>query len=316
MRYFPPVRVSVVGVGYMGTLHARKLKSIDSAELVGVWDTDKSRREQVAAELGTKAFNSLEEAIGYAQAVVLATPSDTHGKLGMHIIQLGRHILIEKPIAINEEEASILLELADEYDVVLMTGHIENFNPAFITGKKFVQKPIFVEAHRLTAFRDRGVEVSVVEDLMIHDLELVAQLCGTDVDSVDVVSAPVITDKPDIAQVRLKYSDGCVVNLTASRLSLSPKRKMRIFQKNSYVGMDFGEREVEVARIAENPAEGEVINWGGKKIELLRPQVPDSDPLENELRHFIDCINHNRRPDNSSAVWAVKMCEYIVRHSR
>ena len=316
MKYFPPVRVSVVGVGYMGTLHARKLKSIDSAELVGVWDIDKSRREQVAAELGTKAFNSLDEAIGYAQAVVLATPSDTHGKLGMHIIQLGRHILIEKPIAINEEEASILLELADEYDVILMTGHIENFNPAFMIGKEFIQKPIFVEAHRLTAFRDRGVEVSVIEDLMIHDLELVAQLCGTDVDSVDVVSAPVITDKPDIAQVRLKYSDGCVVNLTASRLSLSPKRKMRIFQKNSYVGMDFGEREVEVARIAEKPAEGEVINWGGKKIELLRPQVPDSDPLETELRHFIDCINHNRRPDNSSAIWAVKMCGYITRHSR
>ncbi len=150
---------------------------------------------------------------------------------------------------------------------------------------------------------------------MIHDLELVAQLCGTDVDSVDVVSAPVITDKPDIAQVRLKYSDGCVVNLTASRLSLSPKRKMRIFQKNSYVGIDFGDREVEVARIAGDSAEGEVIQWGGKKIELLRPTVPDADPLETELRHFIDCILDGRRPDNTSAVWAVKMCGYILRHS-
>ncbi len=144
MRITPPVRVSVVGVGYMGSLHARKLKEIDSAELVGVWDIDESRREKIASELGTRAFNSFDEAVGYAQAVVLATPSDTHGKMGMHIIQLGRHLLVEKPLAVDENEANILVELAEEHDVVLMTGHIENFNPAFMIGKKFVQKPIFV----------------------------------------------------------------------------------------------------------------------------------------------------------------------------
>ncbi len=314
MRFFTPVKISVIGTGYMGTIHARKLAKLNEAKLVGVWDIDKQKADKVAEELNTKSFQSFDEAIGYSQAVILATPSDTHGKLGMQIIELGRHILIEKPIADSENEADILIELAEEHEVTLMVGHIENFNPAYIAAKKYIGNPVFVEVHRLTSFRDRGAEVSVVEDLMIHDLELLPKFCGTDVTSVEVSGASVITNKPDIAQVRLKFASGLIVNLTASRMSFNSKRKMQIFQDNSYVGIDFGDRTAEIARIANKQTEGEIIQFGDKQIELIRPEIPDIDPLEEELKTFISAINENKSFDNSTSLWALKMCDYILRH--
>ncbi|MCD6594084.1 Gfo/Idh/MocA family oxidoreductase [bacterium] len=316
MRYTPPVKISVIGTGYMGSLHVRKLANLDGAKLVGVWDIDKSKAQKVADEFGTKAFKSFDEAVGYSQAVVLATPSNTHGKLGMQIIEVGRNILIEKPIADSEDEADILIEFAAERDAILMVGHIENFNPAYIVAKKYITKPVFVEAHRLTAFRDRGGDVSVVEDLMIHDLELIPQFCGTDVESIDISGAAVITKKPDIAHVRMKYNDGLVVNLTSSRLSLSAKRKIRIFQKDAYIGIDFGERTVEIARMAGKNPEGKIVRLGNNKVEVIRPEIPKTDPLEEELKFFIESINKNKPVDNSTAVWAIKMCGYILRHSK
>ena len=316
MHYTPPVKISVIGTGYMGRLHAKKLASLDGAELVGVWDIDRAKAERVAKEVGTKAFKSFDEAVGYAQAVVLATPSNTHAKLGMRIIEVGRDLLIEKPIADNENEAELLNEFAAEREVILMVGHIENFNPAYIVAKKYLKTPIFVEAHRLTAFRDRGGDVSVVEDLMIHDLELIAQFCGTDVKSVDISGAAIITKKPDIANVRLKYKDGLIVNLTSSRLSFSAKRKLRVFQQDAYIGIDFGEKTVEIAKLAGKNPEGEIIELGKAKVEIIRPEIPKTDQLEEELKFFIKSINENNPPDNSTAIWAIKMCEYILGHSK
>ena len=316
MKYMPPVKISVIGVGYMGFLHAKKLAQLEGANLVGVWDTDTERANHVAKELGTKAFDSFDEAVGYSQAVVLATPSQTHGKIGMHIIQRARHILIEKPIAVSVEQAEVLIDLANEHNVFLMVGHIENFNPAFIEAKKYIKEPLFIEVHRLTSFRERGADVSVVEDLMIHDLEILARVCGTDVESIDISTASVITDSPDIANVRMKFENGTVANITASRLSLRAKRKMRIFQKNTYIGIDFGQRILEIAKLAEDDTEGEFVSIGEKKVELIHPEIQVIDQLEEELKCFINYIRTDTPPTATSALWALKMCRYIVGHSK
>jgi len=316
MRYYMPINVSVIGVGHMGFLHAQKLSKMAGVKLVGIWDTDTERMNKVAAELGTKAFESFDEIVGYSRAVVLASPSSTHGKLGMHIIERARHLLIEKPIAASVEEAEVLTEIATEHKTVLMVGHIENFNPAFLAAKKYIDKPIFIETHRLTSFRERGADVSVVEDLMIHDLEILAQLCGTNVDSIDVSEASVLTDSSDIANVRMKFENETVANITASRLSLTPQRKMRVFQNNAYISIDFANKIVEIAKIAGENPDGKIIQLGNTDIEVLRPKIAQTDQLEEELKFFINAIKKDTRIDNSSAVWALRMSKYITGKSK
>ncbi len=311
MRYEHPVRVVVIGVGSMGTLHCEKLLRMPDVRLIGVWDKDEARRVSVARRFGVKAFASLDEAIGYAQAVVLATPTNTHGRLGVQVLQRARHLFVEKPLAATSDEAEILVDLAAEHGVVLMVGHIENFNPAFAKAREFIDSPLFIEAHRLTRFRGRGDDVSVVHDLMIHDIELVAGMVGCQVDFIHASGAAVLTDKVDIANVRIQFNCGCVANFTASRLSLSPKRKMRIFQQSCYISVDFSGRVLEVARPAGKNPEGEVIEMDGFKIELLRPKLPEGDPLEAELRFFIDCVKSDTPPPVESALAAVRICEQI-----
>ncbi len=316
MRYDFPIRVSIVGVGHMGSLHAEKLKDIDGVKLVGVWDKDTARAEEIAEKADTKVFSSFDDAVGYAQAVILATPTETHGRLGLQVLKRMRHLFIEKPIASNEQEAEILINLAKDYGLVLMVGHIENFNPAFVKAREFIEKPLFIEAHRLTAFRGRGADVSVVEDLMVHDIEILIKLCKSEVDSIDASAATVLTDSLDIANVRIKFEDGCVANLTASRLSLSQKRKMRIFQHNAYIAIDFDKRAVEVIRPAEENAEGEVISMGDFKLEVLHPEVPESDPLEAELKHFVQAIRQERPVDSEPALQALRLAKHIVEEVR
>lgn len=307
MHYNVPIRVSVVGVGHMGTLHARKIKSMDGVRLVGVWDKDTARTAEVAAQFQTRAFASLDDAIGYSQAVILATPTETHGKIGLQIIERARHLLIEKPIASSEEEAEILMDLSIDHNIVLMVGHIENYNPALVAARNFIKKPLFIEAHRLTPFRGRGADVSVIEDLMVHDIELLVGFCRSGTSSIDASAASVLTKNPDIANARIGFKSGCVANITASRLSLSPKRKMRIFQKDGYISIDFEKHVLEIVRpVSENPV-GEIVEMEGFKLEILRPEIPSADPLENELSNFFSAIMEERGSNVESAVTALRI---------
>lgn len=312
MRQTSPIRVSLIGAGHMGTLHAKKLRGIEGINFVGLWDIDAGRASVLAKQIGTKAFSSFDEAIGYSQAVILATPTETHGRMGLQVIERMRHLFIEKPIAANENEADILLNLAAECEVVLMVGHIENFNPAFVAARKFIKKPLFIESHRLTEFRGRSTDVSVIEDLMIHDIEILVNICGTEIAKIDASAAAVMTTSPDIANVRIRFDSGCVANLTASRLSLSPKRKMRIFQKNAYLGIDFDARTLQVVRPAGEKPNGDVISMGGFKLEVVHPDVPKYDPLEQELRHFFDAIRNEQPVNSEPALQALKIVKQIA----
>ncbi len=308
-----PVKVAVVGTGYMGTLHAKKLANIANAQLIGVFDIDPIKKRDTAEIVGTKPFDTLDDAIKAADAIVLASSSSTHGKIGMQIIENGVHLLIEKPITASVEEAEVLVELAAEKNIVLKVGHIENFNPALAAARKFIDNPIFIEAHRLTSFRERGTDVSVVEDLMIHDLEILARICGTQLESMDVSQAQVLTSSPDISNVRLKFSTGCVANLTASRLSLAQKRKMRIFQKDAYITIDFAEKAVTIAQIASKYADdAAIIKLGSKNVELFSPSVEKYDQLERELADFIDAVRKPHFEHPTSAIWALTVSKAIT----
>ncbi len=312
MKYTSPIRISIVGVGHMGGLHAQKLGEIEDIKIEGIWDIDESRARSLAEKIGVRVFPSFDDAVGYSQAVILATPTKTHGKLGLQIIERMRHLFIEKPIASNEDEADILVNLAAERDVLLMVGHIENFNPAFVAAKQFIEKPLFIEAHRLTPFRGRGNDVSVVEDLMIHDIEILMNICKSDVEYIDSSAANVLSKSADIANARLRFENGCVANLTASRISMSPKRKMRIFQQNTYIGIDFENRKLEVIRPAGENSQGEVVSMAEFKIEVLRPKIANTDPITEELRFFIDAIRSERRIDCQPPLNALKISQKIL----
>ena len=312
MSYHNPVKIAVVGVGHMGRFHALKLKNLEDANISGVWDIDTRRARDVAEEVGVDVFVSLDEAVQKSDAIILATPTKTHGKLGIHILEGGCHLFIEKPIAKTEEEGELLIDIAEEHNRVLMVGHIENFNPAFIAAKKYIKKPLFIESHRLTSFRGRGTDVSVIDDLMIHDIELITNFCGYDVKSINASAAAVLSESPDIANVRIAFENGCVANLTASRLSISPKRKMRIFQKKSYVSIDFEKKVVEVAEPIGMKPTGQIIMMGNFGVELSHPEVVEKDALEMEISTFVSAILENKRPETRSYLTSLKIVKRIA----
>ncbi len=312
MKKDSSIRVSIIGVGYMGALHAQKLREIEDVKIEGIWDIDEKKAQFLAREISTRVFPSFDEAVGYSQAVILATPTKTHGRLGLQVIERMRHLFVEKPIASSEEEADILVNLASERDVVLMVGHIENFNPAFVAAKQYIEKPLFIEADRLTPFRGRGSDVSVVEDLMIHDIEILMSICNSDVEYIDSSAASVLSKTADIANARLRFENGCVANLTASRISVSSKRKMRIFQQNAYIGIDFENRKLEIIRPAGENPRGEIVSMENFNLEILRPKILQTDPITEELRFFFDAIRNEKRINCEPPLNALKISKKIL----
>jgi len=316
MRFEKPILISVIGVGHMGRLHAAKVVENEDAELVGVYDIDREKCLEAAEQFETRAFETLDEAIGYSQAVILATPTKTHGTIGTHVLMRARHLLVEKPIAGSVDEAEILVSMAKERDVILWVGHIENFNPAWVAAKEFIEKPLFLEIHRISGFTSRSTDISVVEDLMIHDLELLARICGDKLKNVHASMTNVLTDKPDIANARLHFKSGCIANVTASRISKKSMRKLRVFQKNAYISVDFKDRRVEIYRLPKNgKISGEIAKFGEAEIEILRPPVPQLDPLTEQLKFFIDCIKSDTKPDCTPAVQALRWAKTITKEA-
>ena len=302
-------RVAVIGVGHLGQHHARLLAAMPEVELVAVVDTKPGRAEEIAAKHGAAALTDAAGLVGRVDAVTIATPTASHVDVALSFVEAGAAVLVEKPIAISLDEADRLVEAAAARGTVLAVGHTERFNPAVVAGLPLVSAPRFVEIHRLGTFPDRSLDIDVIFDLMIHDLDVLLTVVGSDVVSVEAVGVNVLTRRVDIANARLRFACGCIANVTASRISRDRIRKARFFQKDSYVSIDYAAQEVEAYRIV-TPAATAVRASGGSggavSIEGTddgRPmilggaiEVARDEPLQRELSDFIEAVRTGREP--------------------
>jgi predicted dehydrogenase len=283
------MRAAVIGVGHLGRHHARILASLPGITLAGVVDTNPDRATQVAAEHGTAAFGAFREIPGKVDIVVVSVPTESHALVTMPLIDAGVHTLVEKPVTRTVAEADALIAAAKTAGVVLAVGHSERFNPAVVAARPHVRDPRFIEVHRLGTFPDRSLDIDVVLDLMIHDLDLILSLVPSEVEGVEAVGVPVLTPKVDIANARIRFANGCIANLTASRISRDPVRKIRFFQRDSYVSIDTASREVEMYKLM--PQSGALPKIDGGKLE-----VSGDEPLQKQLEDFIGAVRDGRAP--------------------
>jgi predicted dehydrogenase len=284
------IRVGVVGVGHLGRFHAEKYKMIEQAELVGVCDISKRRAETVAGKLGVTAFHDYRELLPMVEAVSVVVPTQDHYAVARSFMEAGVHVLLEKPVTRTLEEADALIELAHEKNLVFQVGHLERFNPAMIAAGPLLGEPLFIEANRISPFPDRGTDVDVVLDLMIHDIDLTLMLVGQEPKWISAVGVPVVTPRVDIANARLEFESGCVANLNASRISIKKQRKIRVFQRDSYLSIDCGEREVNLVRRMPPGSSGL------PELKAEQPPVHDSDALEQEIRSFLSSVANGSEP--------------------
>jgi len=312
------IKVGVLGTGHLGTHHTRILSTLPGAELIGIHDPDEQRMKSIGEKYHTKTFSDLDELLDLCDAVIIASPTSTHRAVGEIALKAGCHLFIEKPITENASEGRALIALADKLNKIVMIGHVEQFNPAFSVARDLIKNPKFVESHRLTQFRGRGTDVTVVHDLLIHDLEILVSLVNSDIITVDTSAQAILTETPDIANSRLKFDNGCVANLTASRISITNMRKMRFFQPGAYISVDFGERVVEVASLGDKaniciPDKADKLELpNGDAIYRWNVPVPDQDALTEEQLHFLDCIRNHFTP-RTSGIMAIKALELADR---
>lgn len=297
------LKVGVLGAGHLGKIHLRLLNQSSKYELVGFYDQDTINAEKVAAEFGYKLFKSIDDLIDAVEVVDIVTPTLSHFECAKKAIEKGCHIFIEKPIAKTVVEAEAIKTLASQYHVKGQVGHVERFNPAFIAAKDMIDNPMFIETHRLAEFNPRGTDVPVVLDLMIHDIDIILSVVKSKVKKVHASGISVISDTPDIANARIEFENGCVANLTASRISMKNMRKSRFFQKDAYISVDMLEKKAEVVRmkdVPEHPDDYAMIlqNAEGvqKQIYFDNPEVLNNNAILDELETFADAINNDTEP--------------------
>jgi predicted dehydrogenase len=301
------VRVAVIGVGHLGKHHARLLAGIDGAELVAVVDTQPDRAAAAAEATGARAVSDFHDLIGQVDAVSIAVPTELHRDVAMPFLERGTAVLVEKPITKTVAEGEALIAAALKSGATLAAGHTERHNPAVTTVLPFVTTPRFVEVHRLGVFPERSLDIDVVFDLMIHDLDIILAMVKGEVTTVEAVGVPVLTDKFDIANARLRFSTGCIANITASRISKERVRKIRLFQPDAYVSIDYAEQEVEGYRLVRRAGERPQIQGG--KLPVTR-----DEPLKRELQDFIDAVRGRRRPlvTGEDGLRALKLAQTIA----
>jgi predicted dehydrogenase len=278
------VRVGVVGVGHIGREHARIYSTLPNTEFVGVFDLDAKVAEKTTQRYGVKAFPSIQALAEVIDAATISTPTSSHHEIAAALLNAGRHVLVEKPIADNTQQARELIELAASKSLVLQVGHIERFNPALGALEEKLTRPRFIEAHRLSAYPGRSTDIGVVLDLMIHDIEVVLHLVRSPLVSVDSVGTPVLSKGEDIANARLRFENGCVANLTASRISFEKMRKIRVFQDDAYLSLDYFDQS------------GEIYRKIDTQITKEKIKVEKDEPLKLELAAFVDCVRHRAAP--------------------
>ena len=297
------LKVGVLGAGHLGKIHLRLLNESKEYELVGFYDADIMNGTAVAEEFGYTYFKNMNDLMDAVDVIDIVTPTLSHYDCAKKAIEKGKHIFIEKPITTTYEEAEHLLVLEKEHHIKGQVGHVERFNPAFTAVKDAIHEPMFIETHRLAEFNPRGTDVPVVLDLMIHDIDAILSVVNSDVKQINASGVSVISKSPDIANARLEFQNGCVANLTASRISLKNMRKSRFFQKDAYISVDFLEKKVEVVKMKDAPeAPGELDmvlqNAEGlkKQIYFENPKIEANNAILDELESFADAINNNTTP--------------------
>jgi len=297
------LKVGVLGAGHLGKIHLRLLNQSDKYELVGFYDPDEINAKKVAAEFGYNYFENINKLIDAVDVVDIVTPTLSHFDCAKKAIEKGKHIFIEKPITNTLEEAEELLELTKQHGVKGQVGHVERFNPAFLAVKDKIDNPMFIETHRLAEFNPRGTDVPVVLDLMIHDIDAILSVVPSEVEKINASGVSVISQSPDIANARIQFKNGCVANLTSSRISLKNMRKSRFFQRDAYISVDFLDKKVEVVKMKdapENPGDFDMIlqNAEGdkKQIYFENPEIDANNAILDELETFANAINNNTTP--------------------
>nr|WP_314993093.1 Gfo/Idh/MocA family oxidoreductase [uncultured Capnocytophaga sp.] len=297
------LKVGVLGAGHLGKIHLRLLNQSERYELVGFYDPNQEQAQKVVAEFGYTYFDSIDKLIEAVEVVDIVTPTLSHYECAMKAIAAKRHIFIEKPITSTVEEAEEIYHLLEDNHLKGQVGHVERFNPAFLAAKSSIENPMFIEVHRLAEFNPRGTDVSVVLDLMIHDIDVLLSVVHSPVKHIEASGVAVISKSPDITNARIEFENGCVANLTASRISMKNMRKSRFFQRDAYISVDFLEKKVEVVRMKdapEHPNEYDMIlqNAEGehKQIYFEYPEVQPSNAILDELETFADAIEHNSTP--------------------
>lgn len=300
------IKIGVVGAGHLGKMHIKNLKNLPEVDFVGFYDSDKKRSKEISKELNTLSFNSLNTLLEQCDGVSIVVPTVAHYDVALSAIKKKVHIFCEKPFMQTIEEANEVIKLARDNNIVLQIGHIERFNPALTSLKKFKINPLFIESHRISQFNPRGTDVDVILDLMIHDIDIILSLVNSPIIRIDAAGAPILTDNIDIANARIKFENGCVANITASRVSNKSMRKIRIFQRNSYISIDFLKNLTEVFSLSN---EDEITNKNAipitelktknnkkRKIFYEQLQTSKSNAMLEELRAFANSIKNGTLP--------------------
>ncbi|MBS1741975.1 MAG: Gfo/Idh/MocA family oxidoreductase [Bacteroidetes bacterium] len=292
------LKIAVFGTGHLGKFHLNNWLEIPGVELVGFFDPDDHNAKAVEDKYHIKRFTDAQELIDACDAVDIVAPTIHHFTLCDAALRKGKHVFVEKPLANTMDEARTLLKLAKESNVKFQVGHVERFNPAFLATKDYHLQPMFIEVHRLAQFNPRGTDVSVILDLMIHDIDIILSLVKSNVSHISANGVAVMSDTPDIANVRVEFDNGCVANLTSSRISMKKMRKIRLFQKDAYIGIDFLDKKTEIIRL-NTPGDKNVFtfdidtNNGKKTIAIASPAIPEVNAIKMELEAFKDAIENN-----------------------
>jgi len=293
------LKIGVFGVGHLGKFHLNNWKEIGGVKLVGFYDPMEQTAREVAETYNLKRFNDVNKLIDACDAIDIVAPTNHHFELCEKAIRKGKHVFVEKPLANTIEEGRLLVNMAREANIKMQVGHVERFNPAYLAVKDMKLKPMFIEVHRLAQFNPRGTEVSVILDLMIHDIDIILSLVDSDVKNIFASGVAVLTETPDIANVRIEFNNGCVANLTSSRISMKKMRKLRMFQKDSYIGIDFLEKKTELIKLKQ-PEDLDAFAFdietpnGKKTIAVANPPITNANALKLELEAFTDSIINNK----------------------
>ena len=299
------LKIGVIGAGHLGKIHIKCIKEIADYELIGFNDPDDDNAKKVEKEFGIKRYLSLDELIDSVDVIDIVTPTSSHFEYAFTALRKFRHVFIEKPIVTTLEEANDLIKIAGEANVKVQVGHVERFNPAFIAAEPYFNKPMFIETHRLAQFNPRGTDVPVILDLMIHDIDIILSVVNSNIRKISASGVAVVSDTPDIANARIEFDNGCVANLTASRISIKNMRKSRFFQRDAYISVDFLNKEVEVVRI-KDPDKSSSLPMsfmidlgpgkGSKQISFTKPEVKPLNAIRTELESFYNAIATNTIP--------------------
>ena len=297
------LKIGVLGAGHLGKIHLRLLQESSAYELVGFYDSQPQIAAKISREFGYRSFSEVDSLLDEVDVIDIVTPTISHFELGKKALEKGLHIFLEKPITATVEEANELVSLAKAKGLLGMVGQVERFNPALMAANPYINTPMFIETHRLAEFNPRGTDVSVVLDLMIHDIDAILGVVQSKVIDVQASGVSIISETPDIANARLRFENGCVANLTASRISMKTMRKSRFFQRDAYVSVDFFEKKTEVVRMQNAPESAEdfaiiLENAEGVKKQIFfdNPEVKEGNAILMELEHFADAINNNKEP--------------------